>query len=105
MTKLRQDDEAATGRLLREFFLFGDGFALDGLALDGFLVIFKGGALEGAVHHVGFALQACALHRGVHEACGVVGGHALDGIGFLRVRRGHEMFPFILNVNDFAGLP
>ncbi len=70
---------------LREFFLFGDGFALDELALGGQFFVFEGFALDGAAHHVGFALEACALRGGVHDACGVVGGHTLEGIGFLSV--------------------
>ena len=74
-----------TEPLLREFFLFGDGFALDELALGGQFFVFETFALDGATHHVGFALEACALCRGVYDACGVVGGHALEGIGFLGV--------------------
>lgn len=73
------------------FFLF-EGRALDELALDGFFLFFKGCALDCATHHVGFALEACALCRGVNDACGVVGGHALEGIGFMSVCRGHFMF-------------
>ena len=68
------------GPLLREFFLFGDGCALDELALGGQFFIFEGCALDGATHHACFALEACALCGGVHDACGVVGGHALEGI-------------------------
>ena len=81
------------GSLLREFFLFGDGCALDELALDGFFLFFEGCALDCATHHVGFALEACALCGGIQDACGVVGGHALEGIGFLSVSRGHFCIP------------
>ncbi len=75
---------------LREFFfLFGDGFALDELALDGFFLFFEGCALDGATHHACFALEACALCGGIEDACGIVGRHALEGIGFLSVSRVH----------------
>ena len=75
-----------SGGVLREFFfLFGDGFALDELALDGFFLFFEGGTLECSAHHVGFALEACALCRGIEDACGIVGRHALESIGFLSV--------------------
>ncbi len=46
---------------LREFLLFGDGFALDELALSRQFFIFEAFALDGTTHHVGFALEACAL--------------------------------------------
>ena len=46
---------------LREFLLFGDGFTLDGFALDGFFLFVEGGTLDSIAHHVGFALEACAL--------------------------------------------
>ena len=82
------------GALLREFFLFGDGGALDELALDGFFLFFEGCALDCATHHVGFALEACALRGGVYDACGIVTCHALDGIGFLSVCRGHFLCSF-----------
>ena len=78
-----------SGGVLREFFLLGDGFALDELALDGFFLFFEGCALDGATHHIGFALEACALRGGIEDACGVVGCHALEGIGFLSVSRVH----------------
>jgi hypothetical protein len=43
------------------------------------------------------------LCRRVHDACGIVTCHALDGIGFLSVCRGHEMFPYVLlNVTGFS---
>ena len=81
------------GSLLSEFFFLGDGGALDELALDGFFLFFEGCALDCATHHVGFALKACALCGGIQDACGVVGGHALEGIGFLSVCRGHFCVP------------
>ena len=74
--------------LSRAFFLF-EGCALDELALDGFFLFFKGCALDCATHHVGFALEACALRGGIEDACGIVGRHALEGIGFLSVGRVH----------------
>ena len=87
---------------LSEFFLFGDGGALYELTLDGFFLFFEGCALDGAAHHVGFALEACALCRGIQDACGIVGGHALEGIRFLSVSRGHFCIPsFITAIKYF----
>ena len=82
--------------LSRAFFIF-EGRALDELALDGFFLFFEGCALDGATHHACFALEACALCGGVQDACGVVGGHALEGVGFLSVCRSHSFFLFVLN--------
>ena len=80
--------------LSRAFFLF-EGRALDELALDGFFLFFEGCALDGATHHACFALEACALCRGIQDDCGVVGGHALESIGFLSVCRSHSFFLFV----------
>ena len=79
---------------LREFsFFFGDSFSLDGFALNGFFLFFEGCTLDGATHHTRFALEACALCRRVHDTCGIVACHALDGIGFLSVCRVHCFIP------------
>ena len=93
LTNLIRGDIHDSAPSLREFFLVGDGFALDELALGWDFFIFKALALDGATHHACFALEACALCGGVHDACSIVGGHSLDGFGFLSVSRGHFRVP------------
>ena len=94
LTNLIQGDIHDSTPSLREFFFLGDSGALDELALDGFFIFIDDwSTLNCATHHACFALEASTLCRGVHDACSIVGGHSLDGFGFLSVCRVHFRVP------------